>query len=375
LGYFIKNTLKILSINMATNQKDQATASATAPPETGLRFFREILGQDWVVSHLKTTMAAGRLSHAYLFLGPKGVGKASTARALAAALNCAQPEADGDACGACPSCRRLAAGTHPDFLVISPEESKAQINIEKIRELRRLTGYPPLGGGWRVVLIRPAEALSAVNDAAANALLKTLEEPPPRHLLVLTARGEADLLPTIVSRCHKLAFAPLPSALIIRELESRRGLPRSQAALVAALSGGSLGQALDLDPATLVQQRDQVLSDLGQLSRGSAGAVLEWAQRLTKNRPDLENFLLLAQLWYRDLLLTHFQAPAGLLAHQDLRPALEQEQAAGEPATWFAHFKALGAAQRQLQANLNPELTLDILGLCLQRQRNPHGRH
>ena len=357
---------------MASNQKEQITTSPPPPQESGLRFFRDILGQDWVVSHLKSAMLGGRLSHAYLFLGPEGVGKAATARALAAALNCTQPAEDGDACGTCPSCRRLHAGTHPDFLVISPEESKAQIRIEQIRELRRLTAYPPLGGGWRVVLIKPAEALSAPNDAAANALLKTLEEPPDRHLLVLTARGEAELLPTIVSRCHKLAFAPLPSALIIRELENRRGLPRSQAALVAALSGGSLGRALVLDPAELVRQRDQVLSDLTQLNRGSTGAVLEWAQRLTKNRADLDNFLLLAQLWYRDLLLSHFKAPAGLLAHQDLLPTLEQEGAEGHPGAWFANFTALGAAQRHLQANLNPELTLDILGLRLQRQGNPH---
>jgi DNA polymerase-3 subunit delta' len=258
------------------------------------------------------------------------------------------------------------------LLVITPEESKAQISIDQIRELRRLTAYPPLGGGWRIVLIKPAEALTAQSDAAANALLKTLEEPPDRHLLVLTARGEVDLLPTIVSRCHKLAFAPLPSALIIRELENRRGLPRSQAALVAALSGGSLGRALALDPEELLRQRDQALADLTRLNRGGTGVVLEWAQRLTKNRADLNNFLLLAQLWYRDLLLTHFQAPAGLLAHQDLLPALEQAQAGGAPATWFAHSAALGTAQRHLQANLNPELTLDILGLRLQRQGSPH---
>jgi DNA polymerase-3 subunit delta' len=241
-----------------------------------------------------------------------------------------------------------------------------------IRELRRLTAYPPLGGGWRVVLIKPAEALTAQNDAAANALLKTLEEPPDRHLLVLTARGEADLLPTIVSRCHKLAFAPLPSALIIQELEKRRALPRTQAGLVAALSGGSLGRALALDPEELVRQRDQVLSDLDQISRGATSLVLEWAQRLTKNRTDLNNFLLLAQLWYRDLLLAHFQAPTGLLAHQDLMPLLSQARDGGAPATWFANFAALGEAQRHLQANLNPELTLDILGLRLQRQGTPH---
>ena len=157
---------------MATNKQDQATTAPPAPQESGLKFFREILGQDWVVSHLKSAMLGGRLSHAYLFLGPGGVGKAATARALAAALNCAQPGADGDACGTCPSCRRMQAGTHPDFLVISTEEGKTQIKIEVIRELRRLTEYPPLGGGWRVVLIKPAEALTAQSDAAANALLK-----------------------------------------------------------------------------------------------------------------------------------------------------------------------------------------------------------
>ena len=357
---------------MAANQKEPSTASPSPPQEPGLRYFREILGQDWVVSHLKTAMQTGRLSHAYLFLGPAGVGKATTARALAAALNCAQPGADGDACGTCPSCRRMQAGSHPDFLMISPEEGKTQIGIDRIRELRRLTEYPPLGGGWRVVLIKPAEALTVQSDAAANALLKTLEEPPDRHLLVLTARGEAELLPTIVSRCHKLAFAPLPSALIIQELEKRRALPRSRAALVAALSGGSLGRALALDPEELVRQRDQVLADLAHLRRGATGEVLTWAQRLTKNRADLNNFLLLAQLWYRDLLLSHFQAPTGLLAHQDLLPALEQARTDDAPATWFANFAALGTAQRHLQANLNPELTLDILGLRLQRRGNPH---
>jgi hypothetical protein len=129
---------------------------------------------------------------------------------------------------------------------------------------------------------------------------------------------------------------------------------------------------LALDPEELVRQRDQVLSDLARLNRGSTGAVIEWAQRLTKNRADLNNFLLVAQLWYRDLLLSHFQAPDGLLAHQDLLPALEQARAGGAPATWFANFAALGEAQRHLQANLNPELTLDILGLRLQPQGNPH---
>jgi DNA polymerase-3 subunit delta' len=333
-------------------------------PEPGPWFFRDILGQTRAVGHLQTAMARGRLSHAYLFLGPEGVGKACVARAVAAALNCQQLRQDGDACGACPSCRRLMAGTHPDFLIIAPdiEANKLQIKIEKVRELRRLTEYPPLGDGWRVVLIKPAEALNALNDAAANALLKTLEEPPERHLFVLIAVSEADLLPTIVSRCHRLILAPLPLALIAGELMRRRGLAPPQAALVAALSRGSLGRALNADLHDLLRQRQQVLADLAQLTHGSTTAMLDWAQRLAKNRGDLETFLAMARLWCRDVLLCHFQAPAHLLTHQDLLPELARQQTAGPPELWFQRFTALSAAQRQLQANRNPELTLDIMG-------------
>ncbi|MBM4273469.1 MAG: DNA polymerase III subunit delta' [Deltaproteobacteria bacterium] len=339
--------------------------------EDRIQSFREILGQERVLSYLKAAWKAGRLAHAYLFLGPEGVGKASVARALAAALNCTQPLPEDDACGKCPSCRRMAAGTHPDFLVISPEESKAQIKIEYIREFRRLTAYPPLGGGWRVALIKPAEALTAQNDAAANALLKTLEEPPEWNLIILAATVEGDLLPTVVSRCQKLPFSPLPGPLVARELERRRNLTPPQAALLAALSGGSLGRALALDPEALLDQRRQVLADLEQMGQGSITAVLDWALRLAKSRADLDYFLVLAQLWYRDLLLSHFKAPSRLLAHQDFREALEEQATAGAPRTWFARCAALAAAHRHLQANLNPELTLDILGLRLQQGKLP----
>jgi DNA polymerase III subunit delta' len=357
---------------MAIPKKDKAAAPATA---SGPGFFREILGQEWVVSHLKTAILRKRLAHAYLFLGPEGVGRESTARVLAAALNCQEPLEDGDACGTCASCRRLAAGTHPDFLVITLtpdalQKLQPQIKIGQIREFRRVTAYPPYGDGWRVILIKPAEAM---NEEAANALLKTLEEPPERHLLVLAAQCEADLLPTIVSRCHKLAFAPLPAAMIAGELERRRSLALEQAQLLAALSGGSLGRALLLDPEAILAQRRQVLTDLEALSVGSASFALDWAQRLAKNRPELDNFLSLARLWYRDLLLCRFQAPAALLAHQDLLPDLADKAAAVPPETWFRHFTALGLAQRHLHANLNPELTLDILGLRLQRRGHSHG--
>jgi len=333
-------------------------------PNGSLVRFRDILGQTRVVAFLLAALRQKRLAHAYLFLGPPGVGKESTARALAAALNCRSPLEDGDACGECPSCRRLAAGHHADFLMISPgsEGRQPQIKIDQIRELRRLTAYPSVEGGWRVILIKPAEAL---NDAAVNALLKTLEEPPPQHLLVLTAGVEDDLFPTVVSRCHQLAFVPLPTSLVVQELVNR-GCPPPQAGWLAALSGGSLGRCLSLDPEELVAQRQQVLAALREMPQGSTSQVLEWAAGLAKNRAEVENFLLLAQLWYRDLLLCRAGADARLVAHQDLWEELQAQKNQDRPEVWFDRLAALGAAQRQLRANLNVELTLDVLGLSLQ---------
>jgi DNA polymerase-3 subunit delta' len=347
------------------------------------RFFRDILGQERALNYLKAALSRGRLAHAYLFLGPEGVGKESVARALAGALNCADPLEDGDACGVCPSCRRIIAGTHPDFLVISPTlESKGRtpgILIDQIREFRRLTAYPSVAGGWRVALIKPAEALTG---EATSALLKTLEEPPPQNLLILTAQVEADLFPTIVSRCQKLVFTPLPYPLITQEL-IRRGQSPSQAALLAALSGGSLGRVLAHSPEELLRQRQQVLTDLKALSQGNATTALDWAQGLAKKEKEKEDemkkkgivgrkgeetdtFIQLTQLWYRDLLLLSYGAPERLLAHQDQLANLQAEAAQNQQKVWLAKLVALNEAQRHLRANLNPELTLDLLGFRLQ---------
>ncbi|OPX19691.1 MAG: DNA polymerase III subunit delta' [Desulfobacca sp. 4484_104] len=329
-------------------------------------FFREILGQERPLNFLKTALRTGQIPHAYLFLGGKGVGKASTAQALAQALNCEQRLADQEACGQCASCRRFAGGNHPDFLVLSPlvDRVGAQIKIEQIRDLRRQLEFPPLAGPWRVTLIKPAEAL---NEPAANALLKTLEEPPSGNLIILTATTEHDLLPTIVSRCRRLAFLPLPPALVIQELIKRRGLGQTQASLVAALSGGSLGQALEAEFQDLVAQRDQAVAALEKLPQGTTAEILDWATAWTQKTADLENFLLLVRLWYRDLLALHFKVPRAILANQDRLEELTQAQTRIPAALLLQRLEALNRAQRQLRANLNVELTLDILGMQLQR--------
>lgn len=326
-------------------------------------FFRDIVGQDWVLSFLKQAMASGFLPHALLFVGPAGVGKASTARALAQAVNCQEVRPDGDACGACPSCRLLAAGTHPDFLQISPEGEgvNPQIKIEQIRELRRQTGFAPFAGKWRVVVLKPAEAM---NEAAANALLKTLEEPPPQNLFILTASGERDLLPTIVSRCRRLTFQALPLRLVVAELQRRRGMNDNEALLVAAIHGGSLGPALAEDLPALLAAREQMCTDLEGLEKGRISQLLDWAAAQAKKGLEIGRFLLLAQLWYRDLLVLACQGDRGQLINQDRAAALVQQQRQLPRTVILQRLQALNRLQRQLRSNVNVELAINAFALA-----------
>jgi DNA polymerase III subunit delta' len=330
-------------------------------------FLKDILGQERVIGFLRHALQSEQIPHALLFLGSEGVGKGSTALALAQALNCENRQADQDACGHCRSCRWFATGSHPDFWQISPvgEAVQPQIKIEQIRELRRQVGFHPLAGNWRVVLLKPAETL---NEAAANALLKTLEEPPEGNVFILTAVGDRDLLPTIVSRCRRLAFGAIPQSILVRELRRQKGLSAEQASLVAVIHYGSLGRALAEDLPELVARRDQVVSELELLQQGTVGEVLQWATAKGKKAAGLDQFILLARLWYRDLLALACGAAPGQLVNQDRLTDLGSQQQGLTGALILERLEALHTVQRQVRANLNIELTLNVFTLQWRRE-------
>jgi DNA polymerase-3 subunit delta' len=330
-------------------------------------FLKDILGQERVIGFLKRALQSDQMPHALLFIGNEGVGKGSTALALAQALNCENRQSDQDACGQCRSCRFFAAGGHPDYWQISPdgESGQPQIKIEQIRELRRQVGYHPLAGSWRVVLLKPAETL---NEAAANALLKTLEEPPAGNLFILTASGDRDLLPTIVSRCRRLTFSAIPQSILIRELQDRKGLGPEQASLVAAINYGSLGRALAEDLPDLLAKRDQVVNELGLLQEGSTGQVLQWATDKGKKAVKLDSFIVFARLWYRDLLALTCQATPGQLVNQDRLADLVSQEQHLTSTVILGRLEALSSLQRQVRANLNIELALNNFSLQWRRE-------
>lgn len=314
-----------------------------------------VIGQGRAVKQLESELDAGRLAHAYLFAGPSGVGRATTAVALFAAANCEQPEG-GQACGSCGSCRRIAAGTHEDLIVLQPPSAarSSQIKVEAVREAIRATGFAPFAGGTRLILIKRAGNL---NPASANALLKTLEEPPPNNILVLTVSDPKEILPTLVSRCRKVNFLPLTPEQIEAEL-TRRGEAPEEARLKAGLAGGSLGRALGLDTEALRRDLGRLLERLQ-----GGGALEDWAfaEQLVGDHRGSGGIDREGISQALDLLALHFRDAAVMAAGRPEMACLPSSQGAGEISDACAAFARVRRTQGQILGNAAPELALVVL--------------
>lgn len=297
-------------------------------------------GQPRALHLLQAALRNRRIHHAWLFAGPPGVGKETTARAFAAALLC--KEGGDDACGRCGSCQKVERGVHPDLLVVMPEAEAVarrilaredlprapsrELKIDQIRQLEGLLVHAPLEGERRVVILLSADSLNA---AAQNAFLKTLEEPPEGTHIVLVADAADRLLPTIRSRCVRVPFVPLPVETVAARVERERSADPESARLVAALSGGSLGLALSISPESLAD-RAQLLEKVEALGPADLRPLLALAERIAGDgREEAELRLDLLGLFYRDVALAAEGLPAERWANRDLGPLVERAAARG----------------------------------------------
>ncbi len=319
--------------------------------------FRDVLGQPEAVDRLRRAWIGGRLAQAYCFTGPTGVGKRTTALALAQALNCLAPTARGagagaDACGSCRACRRIAAGVHPDVTLLTPQE-KTVITIEQIRDLSARAGMRPYEGAAKVWILDPADRMQ---EPAANAFLKTLEEPAGVSLFILVTASPSALLPTIQSRCQALRFEPLGEASLRRILEDAGRSPQ-EAASAAAMAGGSAEQALEMDVEQARALRDRLVDGVwGCL--GSLPALLEEAARLAKEKAGLEQALQILAGFTRDLALVKLRAPVPL-AHAERQAEAERIAAAHSLEALLAIHAAQVDAQQALVRYAHPRLTAE----------------
>ncbi|MFT3915715.1 MAG: DNA polymerase III subunit delta' [Anaeromyxobacteraceae bacterium] len=338
--------------------------------------FSEIIGQDRAVGALRAALSRGALHHAYLFGGPEGVGKARVARLLAQAANCEGPVA-GEACGTCRPCHKIAAGNHPDVLEVWTEAEMARakrwepaggktpskfIVVDQVRDVvEHRLALRRFEGRRRFVIFDPADRM---NPQAQNALLKTLEEPPPETTLVLVSSSPDSLLPTIRSRCLRVAFAPIPEALVASRLTDpsvlKKPLSPADARFLAALSGGSLGRALALakDPDHLAEER-ALVEEAAALDPEDAGTWLAFAGRHGKDREAAGETCDLLGLWLRDVLAA--QAGSAELALADVAEATRRVASRVTPAEVLRRRERVARARESLVQNASPVLALEAM--------------
>jgi DNA polymerase-3 subunit delta' len=323
----------------------------------------EMIGQDWAVRLLAHHVASGKVRHAYLLTGPDGVGKRTLALRFAQALCCEAPPEAGEACGTCRACRLIADQVHPDLHIEASEEVGAALRVGQIRELQRKLALAPYEARWRIALLLRFHEATA---SASNALLKTLEEPSARVVLLLTARTVEELLPTIVSRCEVLRLRCLPASELEDALKGR-GETAEQAKLLAAVAAGRPGWALRVskDPKWL-HRRTQRLDDLADLLKMTRAQRFERAAKMAKEGHSLYQLLETWLAYWRDAALMSIETEASL-SNPDR--ALELERV-GSQVGANGLLEALLATERALNAldhNANPRLALEILMLDLPR--------
>lgn len=222
--------------------------------------WERVRGHEGVVRSFESAWKKGRLGHAYLFVGPSGVGKHTLARELARALLCEARTDRLQACGKCPSCALADAGTHPDLFLAARPEDKVDLPIELVRELIEHLSLKPARGGRKVAILDDADDLT---PEAANAFLKTLEEPPPGSLLILIGGPSPDRqFSTILSRCQTVAFAPLRPGVVTAYLKENGVEDAVRRDRLVRMAGGSIGQAVALDDESLWEFRKTLLTTL-----------------------------------------------------------------------------------------------------------------
>ncbi|MDE3226491.1 MAG: DNA polymerase III subunit delta' [Nitrospirota bacterium] len=327
--------------------------------------FSQLIGHDRPKAILKASILHDRVAHAYLFHGEEGIGKKLAAILFAQTVNCDTPYGSQgpDACGTCRACTQIDARTHPDFLVIEPDREMAnpQIKIEQVRQLEEQIVYRPLVSPWKIYLLDDADRLT---QGAANALLKTLEEPAAHSLFLLVSSRPSALPTTVRSRCQSIRFVPPAKTQVEAALITQRDLPPDDAHFLSMLAQGRIGLALRTDLAEARKQQDEFSSLTNPATLRSISTILTVAESLHKSDRVLEALEWLAR-WGRDLLLVRMGADPEHLLNRDRLPDLQRAASTVQPQLLVQVLEEIQTVERHAGRNLNLQLALEQILLHL----------
>ena len=322
--------------------------------------FSEIVGHEQIKDHLQLVIRDDKPFHAYIFQGDVGVGKETVARTFAAALQC---QGEGEKpCKVCPSCHQMESGNQPDVIWVTRERSS--LGVDEIREqLCNTMDIKPFSSPYKVYIVSEAEKMT---EAAQNALLKTIEEPPEYGVVILLTSNISALLPTIQSRCLTLEIRPLSTATVEKFLTSQCEVPDYLAKSSAAFAQGNLGKAMRYAKSDdFIESKDMILSLLRRVREMPVTDMLEVIQDLGTRKEEIRDYIDLMELWYRDVLLFKATKNVNSLFFQDEVSHISKEASNRSYEKIEEILQGFDKAKIRLKANVSFEVTMELMLLTL----------
>lgn len=318
--------------------------------------FKDVIGHESVILHLQNSIRQGRISHAYLFSGDDGSGKHLLAESFAKTLLC--KEEGIIACDSCKDCRQFASGNHPDFHRITRE--KASLSVKEIREqVTEDVQVKPYSGKYKIYLIGEAEKMT---EEAQNALLKTIEEPPPYAVFLLLVKNPEQLLQTVLSRCIALPLYPVPKDKIKQFLMTKKGIAEPLAEGAAAFSGGLVGRALQfVESESFVQKRNETIHLLKYIDEMNMGELMDGVRLISGDKEAAPQFFELVLIWFRDVLMFKATQNPNMLLYADEFETIASQAQKRTYENLQEIVNEIEICKQRLKANVNFENSLELL--------------
>lgn len=323
--------------------------------------YRDILGHDNIIAQLKNAVAGNKVSHAYILNGEDDSGKNMIAGAFAQALLCEKGEPDG--CGTCHFCKQVLSGNNPDLIYIK-HEKPASIGVEDVREqLVEDVLIKPYNGKYKVYIVDEAEKMTV---QAQNAILKTIEEPPAYSVILFLTNNAEVFLPTIISRCIIFNLRPLREDVIMEHLISQYKIPEYQAKICASYSQGKLGRAIKLATSEEFSRiKEEAIKLVKNVYSYDIVDLIEEVKAVAEFKISATEYIDLLAMWFRDVLLFKVTKDPNNLIFSDEINGIRKQASKSSYEGIEKILHGLDVAKVRLKANVNFELTIELMLLCI----------
>lgn len=322
--------------------------------------FGSIVGHEQIIEHLQSAIKMGKVSHAYIINGEKGMGKKTIAYTFAKTLQCGEHATNS--CNTCKSCLQVESGNHPDVITVTHE--KISIGVDDIRvQVNGDIAIKPYSGPYKIYIIDDADKMT---EQAQNALLKTIEEPPAYAIIILLTTNSSKLLPTILSRCVMLNLKPVSSDAIKEYLMKEYNVPDYMANMSATFSQGILGRAIRYASSEeFIHSKEEVLHLLKYIDDMELYEIMEAIKSLSTHKLEINDYLDLMILWYRDILMFKVTKNANLLLFKEEYKFIAEQASKKDYEGIENIINAMNKAKIRLNANVNFDTVMELMLLTL----------